>query len=147
MHKLVCKPTMRTIIWYQAKDYTPPLSLHTQPGKTLEQKVWLQMRLETPRYALLHGPGFYKRPRSKYHACILALWIHYGEVIMSTMVSQIIGVSIRLFNRLFRHLSKKQTSKLRATGLCEGNPPVTGGFPHKGPVARKCFHLTTSSCH
>ena len=33
-----------------------------------------------------------------------------------------------LFNRLFRRRSKK-TSKLRVTGLCEGNSPVTGGFP------------------
>ena len=31
-------------------------------------------------------------------------------------------------NRLFRRRSKK-TSKLRITGLCEGNQPVTGGFP------------------
>ena len=31
-------------------------------------------------------------------------------------------------NRLFRHRSKK-TSKLRATGLCAGNSPVTGEFP------------------
>ena len=33
-----------------------------------------------------------------------------------------------LLNRLFRRRSKK-TSKLRVTGLCEGNLPVTGGFP------------------
>ena len=33
-----------------------------------------------------------------------------------------------LFNRLFRHRSKK-TSKLRVTGLCEWNSPVTGEFP------------------
>ena len=33
-----------------------------------------------------------------------------------------------LFNRLFRRRSKK-TSKLRVTGLCEGNSPVTGEFP------------------
>ena len=33
-----------------------------------------------------------------------------------------------LFNRLYRCRSKK-TSKLRATGLCEGHPPVTGEFP------------------
>ena len=33
-----------------------------------------------------------------------------------------------LLNHLFRHKSKK-TSKLRVTGLCEGNTPVTGGFP------------------
>ena len=33
-----------------------------------------------------------------------------------------------LFNRLFRRRSKK-TSKLRVTGLCEGNWPVSGEFP------------------
>ena len=32
--------------------------------------------------------------------------------------------------RLFRRKSKK-TSKLRVTGLCEGNSPVTGEFPAK----------------
>ena len=32
-----------------------------------------------------------------------------------------------LLNRLFRRGSKK-ASKLRVTGLCEGNHPVTGGF-------------------
>ena len=33
-----------------------------------------------------------------------------------------------LFNRLFRQGSK-ETSKLRVTGLCEGNSPGTGEFP------------------
>ena len=33
-----------------------------------------------------------------------------------------------LLSRLVRCTSKK-TSKLCVTGLCEGNPPVTGGFP------------------
>ena len=33
-----------------------------------------------------------------------------------------------LINRLFRRRSKK-TSKLRVTGLCSGNSPVTGEFP------------------
>ena len=33
-----------------------------------------------------------------------------------------------LLNRVLRSTSKK-TSKLRLTGLCEGNPPVTGKFP------------------
>ena len=35
-----------------------------------------------------------------------------------------------LLNSLFRRRSKK-TSKLGVTGLCEGNSPVTGEFPHK----------------
>ena len=33
-----------------------------------------------------------------------------------------------LLKRLFRRSSKK-ISKLHVTGLCEGNPPVPGGFP------------------
>ena len=43
------------------------------------------------------------------------------------------GVSIHwhrdgLLKRLLRRLSKK-SPKLLVTGLCEGNPSVTGGFP------------------
>ena len=38
----------------------------------------------------------------------------------------------------FRRRSKK-TSKLGVSGLCEGNSPVTGEFPHKRPVTRKIF--------
>ena len=43
-----------------------------------------------------------------------------------------------LLNRLFRHRSKK-TPKLRVAGLCAGNSPETGEFPHKWPVTRKIF--------
>ena len=52
---------------------------------------------------------------------------HYGEVIMSTTASQITTHDC-LLNPLFRYRSKK-TSKLRVTGLCVGNSPVTGEFP------------------
>ena len=41
-----------------------------------------------------------------------------------------------LLNRSSRRRSKK-TPRLRATGLCEGNPPVDSA--HKGPVRRKMF--------
>ena len=43
-----------------------------------------------------------------------------------------------LLNRLSRRRSRK-TSNFRVIGLCEGNPPVTGGCPHKGSVTRKMF--------
>ena len=43
-----------------------------------------------------------------------------------------------LLNRSYRHRSKK-TWKLCVIGLCEENSPVTGEFPHKGPVTRKMF--------
>ena len=56
--------------------------------------------------------------------------LHYSDVIMSMamMASQITPRLDCLLNCLFRHRSKK-TSKLCVTGLCEGNPPVTSGFP------------------
>ena len=43
-----------------------------------------------------------------------------------------------LLNGLFRRRSRK-TSKLRVTGRCAGNSPVTGEFPPKRPITRKMF--------
>ena len=43
-----------------------------------------------------------------------------------------------LLNCLIRRRSKK-TSKFHVTGLCARNSPLTGEFPHKGPVTRKMF--------
>ena len=54
-----------------------------------------------------------------------------------------------LLNRLFRRRWKK-ASKLRVTGLCVGNSPGPGNFPHKGPVTRKMFPfddvIVTEAC-
>ena len=48
-------------------------------------------------------------------------------------------------SHLFQRRSKR-TSKLCVTGLCEGNPPVTSGFPlTKDQWCENCFHLMTSS--
>ena len=43
-----------------------------------------------------------------------------------------------LFSRLFR-LTSRKTSMPALQSLCEGNPPVTGGFSQKGPVTWKPF--------
>ena len=48
-----------------------------------------------------------------------------NDVIMSTMASQITGVSSTVCSTG----GSKKTSKLRVTGLCAGNSPVTGEFP------------------
>ena len=50
---------------------------------------------------------------------------YYSDVIMGAMASQTTSLTI---DRLFRHRSKKN-SKLRVTGHCRGNSPVTGEFP------------------
>ena len=52
-----------------------------------------------------------------------AAWLHYSDVIMSAMASQIISVSI-VYNRLFRRESKK-ASQLRHWPVC-----VCGGGAH-----------------
>ena len=56
-----------------------------------------------------------------------------------------------LFSSLFKHSSKKISNRCvtglcegnpsvtGVTGLCEWNPSVTGGSPHKGPVTPKMF--------
>ena len=49
---------------------------------------------------------------------------HYNDVIMSTVASQSTSLTIVLFRR-----RSKKASKLRVTGLCEGNSPETGEFP------------------
>ena len=45
---------------------------------------------------------------------------------MGAMASQITSLPIVYSNV---YLGSKKTSKLRITGLCEGNLPVTGEFP------------------
>ena len=60
--------------------------------------------------------------------------LHYNDVTMGPIASQI--------TRLFGCRSKK-TSKLRVTGLCVGNSPVTGEFPAQ--MAGNA--LMTSSCY
>ena len=53
---------------------------------------------------------------------------HHSDVIIGAMASQISSLTIVLHNRLFRSRSKK-VPKLRVTGVCAGNSPVTGEFP------------------
>ena len=53
---------------------------------------------------------------------------HNNDVIMGVMASQITSLMIVYWTVLFRRRSKK-TPKLRITGLCVGNSPVTGEFP------------------
>ena len=47
---------------------------------------------------------------------------------MSGMVSQITSLTI-VYSTVYSSRRSKKTPKLRVTGLCEGNSPVTGEFP------------------
>ena len=53
--------------------------------------------------------------------------IHYSDVIMSTMVSQIASLTI-VYSTVYSGADQK-ISKLRVTGLCAGHSPETGELP------------------
>ena len=54
--------------------------------------------------------------------------MHYNDVIMRAMASQITSLKIG-YSTVYSRRRSKKTSKLRATGLCQGNSPVTSEFP------------------
>ena len=53
---------------------------------------------------------------------------HNNDVKMSAMASQITSLTI-VYSTVYSRRRSKKTSKLRVTGLCVGNLPVTGEFP------------------
>ena len=67
--------------------------------------------------------------RHIYVLCVfLGFFLHYNDVIMSGMAVHFTGVSV-VYSILCS--CPDQTSKLRISGLCEGNSPVTGERPSK----------------
>ena len=64
---------------------------------------------------------------------------HYSDVIMSAMASQITSLTM-VYSTVYLGADQK-TSKLRATGLYEGNSPMTGEFPaQRASNAEKVFN-------
>ena len=47
---------------------------------------------------------------------------------MIAMAFQITSVSI-IYSAICSGADQRKKSELRVTGICEGNPPVTGGIP------------------
>ena len=54
--------------------------------------------------------------------------VHYNDIIMSSMASQITSLTI-VYSTIYSRRRSKKTSKLHVTGLCAGNSPMTGEFP------------------
>ena len=53
---------------------------------------------------------------------------HYSDAIMSTTASQITSLTI-VYSSVYSDADLRKVSKLRVTGLCEGNSLATGEFP------------------
>ena len=56
------------------------------------------------------------------------LSLHYSDVIMGAMASQLTSLTI-VYLTVYSGADQRKKAKLRVTGLCAGNSPVTGEFP------------------
>ena len=76
---------------------------------------------------------------------ILTALLHFSGVTISSMASQ--SPASLSFAQPFVQTQIKERVKLRVTGLCEGNPLVTGGFPsQRASNTPNVSILMTSSC-
>ena len=71
--------------------------------------------------------------------------IHYNDVIMSTMASQITSLTI-VYSTINSGADQRKHQSSASLAFVRGIHPLPVNTPHKGSVARKCFHLMTSSC-
>ena len=99
---------------------------------------WLSLGSEYTRDRQLKGAS-----GTMYFTCIAA--IHYSDVIMGVMASQTTSVSI-VYSIVCSGADQRKHLSSASLAFVRGISPVTGEFPHKGPVTRKCFLWMTSSC-
>ena len=67
------------------------------------------------------------------------IYIYIIRVMSSWRRWRLKSLASGLFAQPFVQAQIKENTKFRATGLCEGTSPVTGGLPSLGPVTRKMF--------
>ena len=63
-----------------------------------------------------------------WYLVLLGLLLHYNDVVMGAIPSQITSLTI-VFSIVYSDADKKKASKLRITGLCAVNSPGTVEFP------------------
>ena len=113
---------------------------------------WVQWRLKSPACRRVTQP--FVQAKVKENISTLGL-CHIGVVI--TMTSwwvqwRLKSPACRWFTQPFVQAKVKETSKLRVTGLCEGNSPATGEFPtqrasHAENVSIRWRHHVTNKIH
>ena len=105
--------------------------------------IWVLPRTGTPvkmkhlwkiRVNILYGSA----------ATFGAIITHYHDVIMRAMAFQINSLTI-VYSTVYLGADQRKTSKLRVTGLCEGNSPVAGEF--LAPRARNAENVSISWRH
>ena len=74
------------------------------------------------------GKWFRIEKKTMHHRCSTSPW-HYNDAIMSAMAYQITSLMVVYSNVYSGADQRKHKKKLRVTGLCEGNSPMTEEFP------------------
>ena len=85
---------------------------------------WFPEHRISTRYSYVHLRVMKHGGQDKHYS---TTW-HYNVVIMGSMASQVTSLTI-VYSTVYSRCSSKKASKLRVTGLCAGNSPVTGEFP------------------
>ena len=70
---------------------------------------------------------------------------HYNDVIMDTIASQITSFTI-VHPTVYSDADQRKHQSSASLAFVRGTHRGPVNSPHKWPVARKCFHLMTSSC-
>ena len=70
--------------------------------------------------------------------------IHYSDVIMSAMASQITSLTI-VYSTIYSGGDQRKYPSSVSLAFVRGIHRCPVNSPHTGPVTRKCFHLMTSS--
>ena len=71
--------------------------------------------------------------------------LHYNDVIISTMASQITSLAI-VYSTVYSGADQRKHQSSASLAFVRGIHRGPVNSPYKGPVTRKCFHLMTSSC-
>ena len=71
---------------------------------------------------------------------------HYNDVIMGAMASQITNLTI-VYSAVYSGTDQRKHQSSASLAFVRGIHRSPANSPHKGPAARKCFHLMTPSCH
>ena len=77
---------------------------------------------------------------------ITSCTVHYNDVIMGAITSQITSLTI-VYSTVYSGADQRKHQSSASLAFVRGIHRGPVNSPHKGPVARKCFHLMTSSCY
>ena len=80
----------------------------------------------------------------QYVSCIRQCFLHYGDVIMDTMASQITSLTI-IYSTVYSGADQRKHQSSASLAFVRGIHRGPVNSPHKWPVTQKIFHLMTSS--